>query len=199
MSSTTKTFDIRDAAVTVHRAARYFPAGTVFLVVVNPGGLNRDAIVLRTKDPEYFFVGYHNGSLDIVAEEFGIAEVRTVSSYEAVENPLFGPLWLSPVAAALTTPRDQQPAQFQSVGTHSGGIPHTWAARRRRQLHKELVGEIDQIDSYGNATTNIRYAMMEQAGIHLRQSVQVRLSRSDKQIRPWSSKLMEWLRGTKWW
>ena len=52
--------DIRRAAVMLWQSVQYFPPGTIFLTVVDPGvGTNRRGIIVKTGD--YIFVGPDNG------------------------------------------------------------------------------------------------------------------------------------------
>ncbi|MBI2812901.1 MAG: S-adenosyl-l-methionine hydroxide adenosyltransferase family protein [Opitutae bacterium] len=71
-------FDIWEAAYRLKQTAEFWPAGTVFISVVDPGvGTERASIVLQTKSG-HFFVGPDNGTWTLVAEELGIAAVRRV-------------------------------------------------------------------------------------------------------------------------
>jgi S-adenosylmethionine hydrolase len=71
-------YDIWEAAYRLKQSAPYWPAGTVFVSVVDPGvGTERASIVLQTKSG-HFFVGPDNGTWTLVAEELGIAAVRRI-------------------------------------------------------------------------------------------------------------------------
>ena len=71
-------FDIWSAAYQWKMAAPYWPAGTVFVSVVDPGvGTERKSVVLKTKTGHYF-VTPDNGTLTLVADEMGIEEVREI-------------------------------------------------------------------------------------------------------------------------
>jgi S-adenosylmethionine hydrolase len=71
-------FDVWEAAYRLKQAAPYWPAGTVFVSVVDPGvGTERKSIVLQTKSG-HFFVGPDNGTWTFIAEELGIAAVRQI-------------------------------------------------------------------------------------------------------------------------
>ena len=77
-------FDIWQAALRLVQVAEYWPSGTVFVSVVDPGvGTNRKSIVLKTKSGHYF-VTPDNGTLTFVAPRLGIAEVREID--EAVNR-----------------------------------------------------------------------------------------------------------------
>jgi S-adenosylmethionine hydrolase len=71
-------FDIWEAAYRLKQAAPFWPAGTVFVSVIDPGvGTERKSVVLQTRSG-HFFVGPDNGTLTLVAEELGIAAVRAI-------------------------------------------------------------------------------------------------------------------------
>lgn len=83
-------FDIRAAARSLAGAAPYWPAGTVFVSVVDPGvGTPRKSVVLQTESGHYF-VTPDNGTLELVADRLGIAAMREID--ESV-NRLAGSEW----------------------------------------------------------------------------------------------------------
>ena len=71
-------YDIWEAAYRLRQTAPYWPTGTVFVSVVDPGvGTERKAIVLQTKSG-HFFVSPDNGTLTLVAELLGVSAVREI-------------------------------------------------------------------------------------------------------------------------
>jgi S-adenosylmethionine hydrolase len=71
-------FDIWEAAYRLKQTAPFWPAGTVFVSVVDPGvGTARESVVLKTKSG-HFFVGPDNGTWTLIAEELGIEAVRRI-------------------------------------------------------------------------------------------------------------------------
>src|SRR5918993_1579144 len=61
--------DVLDGALQLAAAARYFPAGTIFVAVVDPGvGSRRSGIAMDSGG--YRFIGPDNGLLTAVAAEF---------------------------------------------------------------------------------------------------------------------------------
>jgi hypothetical protein len=78
------TYNIWEASLRLAQAAEYWPKGTVFVSVVDPGvGTERKSVVLKTKTG-HFYVSPDNGSLTAVAEQLGIAAVREID--EAVNR-----------------------------------------------------------------------------------------------------------------
>ena len=73
-----ETFNIWEASYRLAQVANYWPKGTVFVSVVDPGvGTDRKSVVLRTKSGHYF-VTPDNGTLTLVAEILGIDGVREI-------------------------------------------------------------------------------------------------------------------------
>ncbi|HEX9639568.1 MAG TPA: SAM-dependent chlorinase/fluorinase [Acidobacteriota bacterium] len=71
-------YDIDAASRSLAYTAPYWPAGTVFVSVVDPGvGTPRKSVVLKTRSGHYF-VSPDNGSLTDVAENLGIEAVREI-------------------------------------------------------------------------------------------------------------------------
>ena len=71
-------YDIRSASASMAYNAQTWPAGTVFVSVVDPGvGTDRKSVVLQTKNG-LFFVSPDNGSLSGPAAQYGIEAVREI-------------------------------------------------------------------------------------------------------------------------
>lgn len=77
-------FNIWEAAYRLQQSVPYWPAGTVFVSVVDPGvGTSRKSVVLKTKTGQ-FIVTPDNGTLTLLAESLGIDQVREID--EAVNR-----------------------------------------------------------------------------------------------------------------
>src|ERR1022692_3224502 len=75
-------FSILDGARFLYGATPYYPAGTVFVVVVDPTvGSTRKAIVARSKRGQYFVLP-DNGLLTLVEQRDGIEGVREITNPE---------------------------------------------------------------------------------------------------------------------
>ena len=75
-------FSILDGARFLYGATPYYPAGTVFVVVVDPGvGSARKAIVAKSKRGQYFVLP-DNGLLTLVEQRDGIEAVREITNTE---------------------------------------------------------------------------------------------------------------------
>lgn len=71
-------FNIWEAAYRLNQVAQYWPAGTVFVSVVDPGvGTERKSVVLQTKSG-HFVVTPDNGTLTLIAESLGVEALREI-------------------------------------------------------------------------------------------------------------------------
>ena len=151
-------YDIWEAAYRLKQSAPYWPAGTVFISVVDPGvGTERASIVLQTKSG-HFFVGPDNGTWTLVAEELGIMAVRRIDeklnrragsekSYTFHGRDIYAYTGARLASGKIT---------YEQVGplleTMVISLPYEHAAVEG----KALKGTIPMIDfHYGNVWTNI--------------------------------------------
>lgn len=151
-------YDIWEAAYRLKQTAPYWPAGTVFVSVIDPGvGTDRASVVLQTKNGQYF-VTPDNGTLTLVAEELGITAVRRIDevanrragsekSYTFHGRDVYAYTGARLAAGKIT---------FEQVGPLLDpkvvSLPYERAAREGGVLR----GTIPQIDfHYGNVWTNI--------------------------------------------
>lgn len=73
-------YNIWEAAYRLDQTAIYWPAGTVFVSVVDPGvGTSRKSVVLKTKSGHYF-IGPDNGSFTLISQSLGIESIREIDS-----------------------------------------------------------------------------------------------------------------------
>lgn len=140
--------DVECARLAVARYWRRFPAGTVHLVVVDPGvGSARAPLAIRSDDR--FLVGPDNGSLSPALLAGGAhAVVLPVSS--TATATFHGRDVFAPAAAAL------------ALGTPLDALGRPYAepiVRRtpeaRRAADGSVAGEIIAIDRFGNAISNL--------------------------------------------
>jgi S-adenosylmethionine hydrolase len=99
-------FSILDGARFLFGATPYYPAGTVFVVVVDPGvGSTRKAIVAKSKRGQYFVLP-DNGVITLVQQRDGIEAVREITNPEwmigtKLSSTFHGRDIFSPVGAHL--------------------------------------------------------------------------------------------------
>lgn len=104
MTHSIKSFDTHQAAFTLYAAYRYFPVGTVFIAVVDPGvGSGRKAVLIASK--RYYFVGPDNGILIPAAKSDGIEKVYLIENdvyfRKPVSKSFHGRDVFAPIAARI--------------------------------------------------------------------------------------------------
>ncbi len=71
-------YNIWEGAYRLEQTVQYWPAGTVFVSVIDPGvGTSRKSVVLKTRSG-HFIVTPDNGTLTLIAQSLGIAELREI-------------------------------------------------------------------------------------------------------------------------
>jgi len=104
-------FSILDGARFLYGATPYYPAGTVFVVVVDPGvGSTRKAIVARSRRGQYFVLP-DNGLMTLVEQRDGIEGVREITNPDwmigsKLSSTFHGRDIFSPVGAHLARGED---------------------------------------------------------------------------------------------
>ena len=99
-------FSILDGARFLFGATPYYPAGTIFNVVIDPGvGSTRKAVVIRSKRGQ-FFVLPDNGLITLVADRDGLEAAREITNPEwmigkALSSTFQGRDIFSPASAHL--------------------------------------------------------------------------------------------------
>lgn len=158
-------YDIWEAAYRLVQTASYWPKGTVFVSVVDPGvGTDRKSVVLLTKS-EHYFVTPDNGTLTLVAEQLGIQEVREIN--EAVNRrqnseasyTFHGRDVYSFTAARLASGTLNFSETGQKLPDQVVSISYQKATRRENTL----LGNVPILDvQYGNVWSNIDKQLFEQ-------------------------------------
>ncbi|MEJ2006839.1 MAG: SAM-dependent chlorinase/fluorinase [Acidobacteriota bacterium] len=147
-------YDIFDGAYSLVQSYHYFPAGTVHLVVVDPGvGSERRPILVETRD--YKFVAPDNGVLSLVYEREESFEVRHITAdryfLNPVSNTFHGRDIFAPVAAWVS--RGLEAAQLGNVITDYARYT---SLRPNWEDDTLLKGAAIKVDKFGNVITNIR-------------------------------------------
>lgn len=151
-------YNIWDAAYRLYQTAEYWPKETVFVSVVDPGvGTERLSVVLKTKNDQYF-VTPDNGTLTLVAEKFGISEVRQID--EAVNRRQHSQksyTFHGRDVYAYTGARLASGAiQFSQVGKKLPAQVISLPYQHAVLQEAHLLGTIPALDvQYGNVWTNI--------------------------------------------
>ena len=148
--------NVLEAAVVIAVSAKYFPTGTIFVVVVDPGvGGPRRAILIETTN--YVLIGPDNGCLTLLASIDGVKRVFDISSSKyrlpEVSYTFHGRDVFAPVAAWVSrgVPLEEvgEEIEYGSLVKLSASLP---------RIHAEkgvIEGEVLYVDVFGNVMTNI--------------------------------------------
>jgi len=99
-------FQIEEASRFLYGVTPYYPSGTIFLVVVDPGvGTSRKAVIVKTKMGQYFVLP-DNGLISAVVDRDGLVGAREITNRNwmiqaAVSSTFHGRDVFSPAAAHL--------------------------------------------------------------------------------------------------
>ncbi len=178
-------YNIWEAAYRLQQTVPYWPAGTVFVSVVDPGvGTERKSVVLKTRTGEYI-VTPDNGTLTLVAESLGIDSIREIDESinrrpESRNSYTFhGRDVYSYTAARLAA----GVIRFEQVGPmlprqEVVSIPYQKAV----MADGVIKGTVPVLDvQYGNVWTNIPAEMFQRLGLSFGDMLQVKIMRQGKE------------------
>jgi S-adenosylmethionine hydrolase len=170
---------IFSGAYRLFQVAPFWPAGTVFVTVIDPGvGTERLSVVLKTRKNHYF-VAPNNGLLTLVAEQEGIAELRQIDekinrrpgseeSHTFHGRDVFGYTGARLASGVIS---------FKQVGPKLSpdklvSLPY----QKATQAGKLVKGIIPVLDvQYGNVWTNIPKSLFDQLNVHVGDNVRVHI------------------------
>lgn len=149
--------NVLEAALFIRAAWPRFPAGTVHLVVVDPGvGSTRRALALM--HAQQFWVGPDNGVMSLALEN---AEPRAVAldpvqvGTTRLSATFHGRDLFAPAAARLA-----HGASLDTLGPSAVDLVRV-ALPSLRRSRSELQGEVLHVDRYGNLISNISRADLQ--------------------------------------
>jgi hypothetical protein len=178
-------YNIWQGALRLAQTAEYWPAGTVFVSVVDPGvGTERRSIVLRTRSGHYF-VTPDNGTLTFVAPRLGIDAVREID--EAVNRrkdseksfTFHGRDVYAYTAARLAA----GVISFEEVGRELPAQVFTIPHEAARFEDGVVYGNIQTDDgNYGNLWTNVDRATFGRLGAVRGDTVRISVLKSGREV-----------------
>ena len=122
---------------------KYFPPGTVFCCVVDPGvGTERKALAVKTED--YCFVGPDNGLMWETVKEQKIIEIRQIPVPAGASATFHGRDVFAKAAAEIDL------GKFNETGQRTEKIEKLELYRKGRE------GIVVRIDRFGNVVTNLK-------------------------------------------
>jgi S-adenosylmethionine hydrolase len=161
-------FNIWEASLRLAQTAEYWPKGTVFVSVVDPGvGTERKSVVLKTRSGHYF-VSPDNGSLTAVAEQLGVDAVREIDeAVNRLANSEQSYTFHGRDVYAYTGARLAAGViSFEEVGRELPPRVVSIAYQKPRFEQGRVYGNIEILDpQYGNVWTNIDRTSFQQLAL----------------------------------
>ena len=180
-------YNIWEAAYRLDQTVPYWPAGTVFVSVVDPGvGTNRKSVVAKTKSGHYI-VTPDNGTLTLLAASIGIESMREIDEVvnrrknSGASYTFHGRDVYAYTAARLAS----KTISFESVGQALDSKPFLLPYQKGSLNNSTLKGNIDILDiQYGNIWTNIGQDLWKTflAIPHPKNSIEVKISHQQKLV-----------------
>lgn len=173
ISHEVSSYDVAEASYILLSSYKFFPEGTIFVVVVDPGvGSSRKVLLVETS--RYFFIGPDNGVLRPAVDEDGIVRIINVINDKYFRKPVsttfHGRDIFGPVAAYLSLGVD--PSEFGPELTIRE------ISEPKIDFFCEKIGDwvrtsVMYIDRFGNAITSCRIEKFFELVGELRESQQV--------------------------
>ncbi len=162
-------YNIWEASYRLHQTVTYWPSGTVFVSIVDPGvGSDRKSVVLKTKSGHYI-VTPDNGTLTLIAESLGIEAVRAIDesrnrrkgseqSYTFHGRDVYAYTGARLAAGIIN---------FEGVGPLLPAKVEMIAYQKAAYNNGVISGNIPILDTqYGNVWTNIDKGTFDRLGAH---------------------------------
>ena len=166
-------FSIEEGARFLAGVTPYYPAGTVFLVVVDPTvGSSRRALVVKTKKGELFVLP-DNGLITPVADRDGIEGAREITNPawmigDKISSTFHGRDIFSPAAAHLALGEDW------TLAGPAVNDPVRLQPREAKIDEKGITGDVIGLDDpFGSLITDIKGDEFKQLGYVLGDTVRI--------------------------
>ena len=145
-------FDVCEGAWVLNSCYQFFPLGTVFLVIVDPGvGGPRKPLLIKSEN--CYFVGPDNGVFSFIYEKEKILEIVHITDEKySIGKPsatFHGRDIFAPVAAYVSLGVKIDEFGKRASECFKFKIPSPQISKN------EIIGEVLHIDGFGNLITNI--------------------------------------------
>ena len=180
-------YNIWEAAYRLDQTVPYWPAGTVFVSVVDPGvGTERRSVVVKTKTG-HFIVTPDNGTLTLLAASLGIDSIREIDEVtnrrknSGASYTFHGRDVYAYTAARLAS----HAISYTQIGNLVAAPVYTLAYQKASLANGKLKGNISILDiQYGNLWTNIDQANWKKFNQipHTKNELHVQIYHLQKQV-----------------
>ncbi|GAB3906107.1 S-adenosyl-l-methionine hydroxide adenosyltransferase family protein [Larkinella knui] len=176
-------YNIWEAAYRLLQTAPYYPKGTVFVSVCDPGvGTDRKSVVLLTRSGHYF-VTPDNGTLTLIAEKLGIQEVREIDeAVNRLRNSNESYTFHGRDVYAYTGARlAARVITFAQVGKKLPAEIRKIPYQKPVFANGVLSGTVPVLDvQYGNVWTNLPKSLFARLGAETGERVRVQIFNKDE-------------------
>jgi len=169
-------FQIEEASRFLYGVTPYYPAGTVFLAVVDPGvGTSRKAVIVKSKKGQFFVVP-DNGLVSAVIDRDGFEGAREITNQHwmiqaAISSTFHGRDIFSPAAAHLAEGWD-----YTIAGPEVPQLVRL-TAKAAKVDSKGITGEIIGLDDpFGSLITDVSKEDLESLGYALGDKITVQIN-----------------------
>jgi S-adenosylmethionine hydrolase len=147
-----RSFDVREGSFVLFGCYKFFPPGTIFVVVVDPGvGTSRPILLVKTK--KYFFIAPDNGVLSHVLDADKPERIIRLSNEKfflaGTGGTFEGRDKMAPAAAWLS-----HGCAMEEFGPPLRSFKK-FKISKPRFFKNSIVGHVLSIDKFGNYVTNI--------------------------------------------
>jgi S-adenosylmethionine hydrolase len=170
-------FQVEEASRFLYGVTPYYPSGTVFLAVIDPGvGTSRKAVIVKSKKDQ-FFVLPDNGLVSAVIERDGLEGAREISNQNwmiqaAVSSTFHGRDIFSPAAAHLAEGWD-----YTIAGPEVPQLVRL-TPKTAKLDDKGVTGDIIGLDDpFGSLITDITREAFASLGYELDDKVTVQINK----------------------
>jgi S-adenosyl-L-methionine hydrolase (adenosine-forming) len=169
-------FQVEEASRYLYGVTPYYPAGTVFLVVVDPGvGTSRKAVIVKSKKGQ-FFVLPDNGLASAVIDRDGFEGAREITNQHwmiqaAISSTFHGRDIFSPAAAHLAEGWD-----YTIAGPEVPQLVRL-TAKAPKVDAKGITGEVIGLDDpFGSLITDVFKEDLESLGYALDDKITIQIN-----------------------
>ncbi len=170
-------YSIEEGARFLEAVSAYYPAGTVFVAVIDPGvGTSRKAVIVKSKKGQYFVLP-DNGLITPVIDRDGLASAREITNpnwiiQAPISSTFHGRDIFSPAAAHLAAGWE-----FNLVGPEVPQLVRL-TPRTSTTTANGIAGDIIALDDpYGSMVTDIPADEFKKLGYNLGDKFRVELNK----------------------
>jgi S-adenosylmethionine hydrolase len=170
-------YQIEEGARFLEAVSPYYPAGTVFVTVVDPGvGTSRKAVIVKSKKGQYFVLP-DNGLITPVMDRDGLDSAREITNQDwmiqaAISSTFHGRDIFSPAGAHLATGWD-----FNLVGPVVPQLVRL-TPKTSATTDKGVAGDIIGLDDpFGSLVTDITGDEFKKLGYNLGDKLRVEINK----------------------